>query len=219
MMIFLAILGGIFLLLLLLLCSPVGAWVTYEHGVFRVRLVFSFLSYSLSPDKLEGMLDKKEKKTPKPDSEKEEAADTDKQKKKLDAADTFAIAIELLRGAGGAWGILRRHIVFDRLRFYAVVCSGDAYTTATSYAKLSNIVLALLTIMGRTFVVRDPAVFIQPDFSHTQSRYDISLRVRVRPIFAVAAGINLLWRFLAAQPRKKSRKKAVKKYEPAASRK
>jgi len=218
MMIFLAILGGIFLLLLFLMCTPISISATYAHDMFRVYLSYLFLRFNLSPEKLSDMLEKQiEKKKPLKDEDEndenddKESDENGKNKKKRDASENIAIALELLKGAGNSWNILRKHILFDNIKFYAVVCSEDAHKTATGYAKLSNVVLAVLAVLQQTFVVKKPAVFIQPDFAHTKSRYDISLRVRLRPIFALAASINLLWRFIAAQPRKNSNKKVVKK--------
>ena len=220
MMILLAILGGIFLLLLFLLLMPLGVSVKYAHEKLLVEVGYIFLRFKLSPDKLTYMLEKQTEKKHDEEEKKEQEKDKKSEKKKRSAVENAEIATQLLRSAGGAWNILRRHIVFDRLRFYAVVCSEDAHATATGYAKLSNVTLTVLALLQRTFVIKKPVVLVQPDFVHTKSRYDISLRVRLRPIFAVAAGINLLWCFIAAQPKKKqNNKKVVKKHESTASRK
>ncbi|MCL2068783.1 MAG: hypothetical protein FWH00_02690 [Oscillospiraceae bacterium] len=100
----------------------------------------------------------------------------------------------IMREAGGVWNRLRRHIVLYRVKLYMVICGEDAHDTAIKYGQYSTGVFGLAALAGELCTLKAPTIFLYPDFTGQKNRYDISFRLRVRPIFAIYAGIYLLTR-------------------------
>jgi hypothetical protein len=214
----LQILGGIALLLLFLLCVPLGLRLSYEKGELSLTLGYLFLRVRLLPAKAPGRAAKpakpKKKAKPRgrpPDGEKPG-------EKKRAPGELLDILLDLLRSTGGAWNILRRHVVFHRVRLYFLISGEDAHKTALAYARYSAAVFSVLSLLSAIFVLKDRTVFLSPDFTGTKSRYDLSLRVRIRPVFAVAAAASLLWHFLKGRIRRPTKSKGGRNHEPTASR-
>jgi hypothetical protein len=207
-------------LLLILLICPVKLRFAWNGEKLELVASYLFLRFDVSPDalaakaeKISRKLERKIKKD-KPRKKKEPKEEDDSGKKKF-TPETLAAAIGLLRDAGGAWSRLRRHIVFYRVRLYIVVCGGDAHDTAIKHGQYSTGVFGLIALLQEIFSMQNPTVFLYPDFTGQKTRFDISFRLRVRPIFALTAGVYFLYRFTKVKLFKdKIKSKGGKKNEP-----
>ena len=214
--IFLSILGGIFLLILLLLIIPLKLRFAWADDKLKLDIGWLFLWFDCSP---EAILERIEKRAEKPVSKKPPKKPPKPKKKPRSALETLQTVFMLMRELKRPWNILRRHIVFSNVRIYLIVSGKDAHEAAVNYAKYSTVVFGLLTLVCQIFTVKKHEVFLLPDFTG-RAFHDISFRMRIRPIFAVAAAVNLLFRFLVSLIRNRSVKvKGGKKYEPTESRK
>ena len=209
----LSIIGGIILLILLLLIIPVKLRIALADDKLKIDAGWLFLWTDLYPKtpakRVKKPVRKKRKKPPKL-----------KKKKRKSIFETLEVLLTLMRQLRRPWNILRRHIVFSNVRAYLVISGDDAHGTAIDYAKYSTAVFGLLALIRHTFIVKKHEVFLYPDFAGQNDFRDVLIRIRVRPIFVVAAGLSLLFRFVLAIKRDKPVKvQGGKKYEPTASRK
>lgn len=181
--------GLIVLFLLLIFLAPVSAQVSQRRGQLAVQLHYFFFRIQLFPFKPKKEARKKAKRKP-------EAA---KEKKKTDI--TAALIWELVKTSRRGLRILRRHIVFSNVQIYISVGGEDARETALNQAKYAAAVAAMLDVIGLLFVLKPPRVGILPDFTSSETRYDLSFRAGIRPFFALMAGSNILIRFFRLKRR------------------
>jgi len=222
----LTVIGVIFLLLLLLVCIPVRLHIAYSGQTFRLHLYLLFLRFDLSPDKLLQKLEQRGEKPQKKKKEKKaepgtEAAEEDepkKKKKKLGMEDIKPLWLASRR----ALNLVRRHFILYQVRVNAAISRPDAHQTALAYAKTSAFLSVLLSILGELFVLKPARVHVSPDFTKDKSNWDISLRLRIRPVFVLAAAVCLLAGIIKAMRRApaarvKTNRKGGQTHESAAA--
>ncbi|MGI6404440.1 MAG: hypothetical protein ACOX0K_09620 [Oscillospiraceae bacterium] len=211
----LAIFGGILLLLLLLLLSSIRLHISYRQGQAQVSLHYLFLRFRLYPSKKKAASKKKRDKAPK----KEEAAQPEgKPKKKKSLSQRLEEIRHLIGSSSKALGRMRRHIIFYKLRGHITISREDAHQTALAYAKFALFLHTLLELVDSIFVLKKHRLTLSPDFTRETSVYDVSFRIRFRPLFAFLTGGEILLALLGKAS--KNSKKSVSKggsYESAAS--
>ena len=197
---------------------PVKFRFIWTDEALKLHAGWLFLWFDISPDKMVERFKSQKLKTENPKKLKKEKKRTPK-KKKRSITDTLDTVLTLMRNIERPWDILRSRIVFSRIRIYLVISGDDAYLAAINYSKCSAAVYGLLTLIHQTFRLRRHKIVVQPDFAGREFR-DISGRVHLRPIFAVAAGLYLLIIFLFTIIKNRPVKiRGGRKYEPATSRK
>lgn len=200
----LIIIGIILLILLLLLCFPVAVQVSANTGQATVKAHYLFLAFTLFPRP-----PKKQKATPEP-AKKEKTEETAPEKKKGKKKSRISLHMirELFHGAKGALRILCRHLVFSHIDVAVRVGGEDAHQIAMRYSQFSQIATITFSIIDALFVLRKPQVVILPDFVAPDTQYVLTLRVSIRPIFAIAAALYFVTAYLRLQTRRKSAKPA-----------
>ena len=231
-MVALIIIGAIVLLLILLLLAPVSLRLRFRSGEVFISVHYLFLSFDLSAQALQKHAEKQErkkkKKPPKPEPEEEQPAEEPEKKK--GKKETLQTVRRLLGSTPKGLAVLRRHLIVYRVKVDICVAREDAHETAIAYGRTCSFVSILLALLGELFVLRPASVQIHPDFVSGKSVYDVSLRLRISPLFVLWAGVVVLHRFLQTRHGKKRppsgytkkrrtrhKSKGGKKHESAAS--
>lgn len=210
----LVIIAAVLLFFLLLSLAPLSVSVALKDGRAAIYLRYLLFKINLSPDKpakkqakkpgkkslLERLLEKRKKKEP------QEGEQEKKPGKKKPAAELAKTGLELLKASKRGLNTLRKHLVFSHVEVYVRVGGEDAHKTAVRYAQIGLIVPAALDVIGRMFVLKEPKVGIAPDFAAPKTRYELAVRVGMRPYFATLAVIRLLMDALPIFLRARGRK-------------
>jgi hypothetical protein len=205
----LIIIASILAFFLLLLLAPVSVEVRYQRGEADVKAHYLFLSYDLLKKR-----PAKPKKEPPPKEPEPEAGEKPKKKKE----NPLPMIWKLLKASRWGLGLFRRHLVFSRVRIILRVGGEDAHQIALTYGKVSAAVTAALDVIGLAFVLRKPDVAIAPDFLAPGIDAEARLRVGIRPLFALMAGVSIFRQYLRLQTRNKKRlNKGGKQHERAKS--
>lgn len=185
-MIVLKILLGLALVLLVLLLAPasVRLYCDEENMQLRVRYLF----FSLNP------LSQKEK----PEKERPEKVKKKKKKKKAPeekeaaAKESLQAVWSLLKSSRRALRWIRKHLVFRGVKVFVSVGGEDAHQAAQSYGRLAAALFPALGAASQIFVIKEPVVYIAPDFLSDKTRYEISFRASIRPLFVFVALTTVL---------------------------
>lgn len=203
----LLIIGGILLALFALLLSPVRLYIAFRDEL-TLTAGYLFVRYDLSPSAMEERRkrqqekpEKKKKKKKEPQPEDEEQG---KEKKKTD----FSTIWNLVKSAPRGLSILRRHLLWSKIEFYASIAKKDAHQTALAFGQTRVAAAALLDILSLLFVVKGkPSICIAPDYTAEAPKFrmEAAALIRIRPLFALAAGLSVLRAFLKQQNERKRR--------------
>lgn len=216
--------AAVLLVLLLLLFSPVVLSFGYDGGKLSLKLRYIFIPLDLSPDRL---AEKKAKKKAKPGKAKKEKPpkkpEPDKPKPpKRTAGESLALGYGLLKASARAMGIIRRHLVFYKIKITAVVGGPDAHKTGDSYALYCTLIPNLVSLLDAVFTAKEPRILIMPNFNSEKTWWSVAFKVKIAPGYILAAGFYMAARFVAAVLNEKQRrktKKGGKIHEPTASHK
>ena len=203
--------AAVLAILLILLLSRASLCLHYAEDTLSLRVRYLFFSFDLFPESLANK--PKGVRSPKTKSKKEKPQAEKKTPKIKGMSDA---AMDLLRASEGARRTIHNHVVLDRVSIEGAVCSGDAHQTALTYSKITSGVYSALTAVGLLITLKKPKVWIEPDFCGRRSRFRVSLRLWLRPWFALMVAASLLWNFLIIQAKQKARK-GVTTYEPTTS--
>lgn len=169
----------IFLLLLLLLCTPLKICVQYDHPKTKFSIRFWGVTF------------------PKPNTSKkpEEPAPSPKKKPEQVRQQWKQWKAFWREGRGIVFRALRcltNHVVIENLSFSYHCGFDDAVTTALMYGSVSGVFYNIYAYLQRHFTVKETNVTILPDFQ--QERYDIQAEgiATVRLVYIIIAGICLL---------------------------
>jgi hypothetical protein len=199
----LIVIGAILLFLLFLLLTPASLEIHYARGA--VNLKARYLFFRIDP------LKKRSEKKKKEEPAKKEEAGPEKEEKPKKEKNLLKTGWELLKASRRGLSILRKHLVFSRVRVYLRVGGSDAHQTAVSYAKISEAVTAGLDVIALAFVLRKPTVVIAPDFLAGGIDADVTARVGIRPLFVIAAGASVFYRYLRLQHKPRVNRKRIVK--------
>lgn len=201
----LIIIGAVISLLACLLLIPILVDISYKDGEFQARLRYVVMRYNPLPGK--EIAESKEKGT----KAKRQKKGKEPPEKTRTAKETVQLVWIVLKGSRKGARILRRHLIFSKVRVRIVVGGEDAHSIAESSGKLSVAVLAALDLIGVLFVLRAPKVEITPDFLAAESKYDLSLRVSIRPWYILRAGTSVFFKFMSTlQKDKKLKQQDIK---------
>jgi hypothetical protein len=117
----------------------------------------------------------------------------------------------------GSWPNAPPHY-FLQAAGHITISREDAHQTALAYAKFALFLHTLLELVDSIFVLKKHRLTLSPDFTRETSVYDVSFRIRFRPLFAFLTGGEILLALLGKAS--KNSKKSVSKggsYESAAS--
>ncbi len=202
--------------LVLLLFSPVIVSFTYDGGKLGLKIRYLFVGIDLT---------KKAAKPPKrekPKKQKAKEKEKKKPEKKRSPAETAGVAWELLKTSRRAMRILRKHLIFYKIKVTAVVGGPDAHTTGNNYGMYCVIIPNLLSLLDSVFSAREPQVLIMPNFMSETTFWSIAFKVRIAPGFVLAAAVCMLFKFAKILLKKQGKHKKVKggkRHERAASNK
>lgn len=214
----LIVVGSILLFLLLLLLSPVVLRFSYHDGAARVSAQYLFILFDFSPEAAAERAEQKAKRAVKDEYKKQKKEGKAKAKKTEAASDTVKTVWALLKASRRALNILRRHLVFYKIRLNITVGGEDAHDIATAYGNMCALVSNGLSVLDSLFVVREPEVSIQADFLAPKTVYEARFRLRISPLFVVSAALVLLLRFIKVRNENKIKREKVKggkHHEPA----
>ena len=222
------ILAGLLLLLalvFLLMLPSLRVCFSYEGGQMKVILRYLFLFYRIYPTKEKPK--KKKRKKPTPEKDEEEPDAPEDKKKKPSVMQTLRQNKHFFRKARKILRSLCKRLVIYKVKARIKISSEDAHHTALKYSKTAFFSAILMQILGEVFTVKKADIVISPDFLSDKSICDISLRVRIRPIFAFVAFVRLLMApkvglrdikaYLKVPKQGRKTRKGGKKYESTAS--
>ncbi len=118
--------------------------------------------------------------------------------------------------------IIRKHLIFYKIKVTAVVGGPDAHTTGNSYAAYCTIIPNLISLLDSVFSAREPEVLILPNFMSEKTYWSIAFKMRLAPGFVLAAAFYMLIKaakILLKKQREYKKVKGGKRHERAASNK
>ncbi len=194
-MLALTIIGGVLLFLFLLTLLPVRIEVAFREE-FALTLRYAFLRFPLLPgEEKEG--------EPEPKPEKKEkagpgAADRLKRALKREGFWGLVQAVgEFVKEALMASGKLLPHLKLRRFDLY--LCLGGAYDAAQAailYGQLSAGVYGACGALFSVMPCKKKGVTVDLDYSAAENTADFSACLSMRPLFALKAGLVILWNAL-----------------------
>lgn len=206
---------ALLLLLFLLTLPSVRLSFAAAGGEFKVTAHYLIFFYRLYPIKTRRKKPKKKKKeAPPPPPEEEPPLE---EEEKVPLSKTLARVRPFARRAKGILRRLGKRLVIYRVRARVRVGGPDAHQTALRYAKATAFAAILTQILGWAVTLKKADIEIAPDFLHEKGGYEIAFRLRIRPVFMLWAGIQLLFAWLGSKKKKKQRRKGGRQYESAAS--
>ena len=213
----LALLGLVFLLLL----PSVRLHFSARDGDIKISVHYLFLRYGILPQK------EKPAKKPKKHKEKlvkEEEPEEPAKKQKPSISMMWEQYRPLIRKGGKTLKTLCKRMVIYKVRARVKICDEDAHKTALKYAKITSGAAVFLQVISRVFTLKKTDMQVLPDFLGESSGYDISFRLRVRPLHIVTAGVVMLIAYLKTlrrgrniKPRGINKRKGGRKHESTAA--
>jgi len=167
-----------------LLIIPVSLRFDYIDGEARLSAHYFFLRFRIFPIpvKIEG--EKKKKMTKK---QKRKAVKEEKKKKLSHYIQTARLAMDMLKASRRGLRLIRESIVVSRLKILASIGGEDAHQAAESYGKTAAALFPALAFLGSIVTVKDPAVYLAPNFLSGETVVEVSARVRIMPLAVLAA--------------------------------
>jgi len=201
-------------LIFLLSVPSVRLYFSAQGGEVKLSAHYLFLRFRVLPakEKPAKKAKKKAKKAKEPPKEEEEEP---AKKEKPSAWQMWEQYRPLIRKSGKVLKRLCKKVVIYKVRARVKICGEDAHQTALKYAKITSGVAVLSQILSRVFTLKRSDTEIAPDFLGQRDSYDVSFRLRVRPLHFLTAGITMLIAYLKTSRRVKKIRKGGKKYEPA----
>ena len=202
--------------LFLMLAFPVRISLAVTNSDFSLTLRYLVFRYHIDLDRLAEMQAKKEapaKKKGKDPAKGDPAEKAAKKEKNMQAIKgSLPQLLAALKRAGNTLG---RHLLLDRILICIRAGGEDAAQTAKSFRQLSSAVWITLGQIGAHCNMKAPKVFILPDFTGHPTAFDISLRLGMRPLFALAVAGAFLMTYLKELDKQKAnlQVKGGKKYE------
>lgn len=219
-MTWLIVTGSILLFFAVILFSPVILRFRYKDGRLDASVRYLILLIDFSPEKLAKRAERKAARAVKKEYKKQEEEEEGGLKAEKAAADTVKTVWSLLKASKKSLNIIRRHLVFYKIRAAVVAGGEDAHKAGTNYAVYCTLIPNLISLLDALFVVREPRISILPDFLLEKTSLDIAFRVRISPWYVLSATLNILIKFLKvinADKKKRKKVKGGKRHEPTAS--
>ncbi len=195
-MLALYILGGILLFLFLLTLLPVHIDVAFREE-FELTLRYAFLRFPLLP----GEEAPEESEPPQPEPEKKPGpGPADRLKKALKREGFWGLVQavgEFIKEAMMASGRMLSHLKLKRFDLY--LCLGGAYDAAQAailYGQLSAGVYGACGMLFSLMPCKKKGVTVDLDYSAAENTADFSASLSMRPLFALKAGLKILWNAL-----------------------
>ena len=183
---------------------PLGAQIRYDEGGLLVRVIASFLRFTVLP-----MPGKKKPKEKKPKASPQKASGQSKQTqpaaekkggKLSDFLPLAKVALDLLND-------FRRKLRVDDLRLKLILAGDDPCDVAIGYGRAWEAVGNLMPLLERVFVIGKRDVEVECDFESTQTRviFHMDITVTIGRMLSLAAvyGIRLLIEFIKLQKKRK----------------
>lgn len=193
------------ILLFLLLMPPVLH--VRADGRTRVTLRYLFLKLQLFDSQAKPKA-KKPKKGKKP-SDKPEEKKNEKKEKKRSLSETLGLLSDVAGSGKAGMKILLRHLHFYGIRVRYTVAREDPCETGTAYGKISAAVYPLCGFLSSFLHMKFKRIEVYPDFTTDHDSYDLSLKVRISPLFVLQAGIVFLFTLLVRMMRRSTADKPI----------
>ena len=204
---------ALLVLVFLLLLPSLRLHFSAREGEVKLSAHYLFLRYRILPAKDEKPA-KKAKKAKKPETPPEEEEEPEKEDK-LSLSQRWQQYRPLIRKGGKVLRRLCKRVVIYKVRARVKLCGEDAHQTALKYAKVTSGAAVLFQLLEWAFTLKKTDIGVAPDFLGQKDSYDVSFRLRVRPVHFVTAGAAMLVAYLKASRRGKKIRKGGKKYERA----
>lgn len=180
MTVLLWILAGI--LLILLIPVRVKVWARPETGV---SLGYLFWEKTVYPAEQKPEAAPKKPKKEKPEKEKKQRSAREQLERYL------PLAQDLLPRCLRPVRRLLRRTTLAQLELDFSVAGKDAADAAVKFGAVSTAVYTAVTVFDRVFTLRVRRIEIAPDFTSQTGRYCFSVEIRLVPLAALAAAVNL----------------------------
>lgn len=194
----LIIIGAILLLFAFLLTRYAGVIIRYSDDI---SYTITYGLIKITPGKKKPKVKKEKKKKKKKEEEPSSPPEAEKKKKREKRDAVFSVIKEVKRILPKFFGKMH----FKSAKLHGKIATGDAATTALACggAKAAASIL-FETIDNLAVLERGSAknVLIEPDYTATESTFDIDVRFRIRVIYAVWYGLKVLVSFIKSKIKK-----------------
>lgn len=206
----LIVIGCIILFFAVLLLSPLILLFSYRDGKLAAKVRYLFFVIDFSPEKLAKRTEKRAEKAVKEEYKKQKAEEETPRKKPKAASDTVKTVWSLLKASKKALDMIRRHLIFYKIKAIVIVGGGDAARIAQDYALYCTLAANGLSVLDTLFVVKEPDIYISPDFLRERTLLELSSRLKIRPWFLILAGTELLIEFIKVMRKNKQKRERIK---------
>jgi|GEM_PF-2294830 len=214
-MIVLYILLGIILLLVLLVSVPVVLRGVYDGEEFYLSLRYLFVSYSIYPreEKKPGKLKayfgrvleelkkkKKEKKKPSSAPVRKKESSWKRLCRERGIFGALGYMLRIVRQSAGLGAYIIRNSVISRMKVLVAVGGEDAAQIAMEQGEwCAALYPALSLVMSSVRRYKNVNVKVGADFLSEANRYDIDIRLRVKPFHGIVGAVRMFLYLIRAE--------------------
>lgn len=199
---------GIIAFFVFIFSVKITVYMTYDEE-FKLDVRWLFIKLHILPKK------EKPEKEKKPKKEKPQKEEKPKEEEKLVAPDApkkdniivafyknqgFSGVIQLLRDTvnaiNGMFGSIFKHVVFEELKMYLTVGTGDACETSLLYGKTCSAVFPAMGLITSTCKVKEYDCAVRPNFIAAEKSAVFRAVISYRPIFATNAVVVMAFKLL-----------------------
>jgi len=153
---------------------------------------------------------------------KKKAVKEEKEKKLSHYKEIGAMAFDMLKQSRRGFRVIRKNIAVTKLLLLVSVGGEDAHQTAELYGKYAAAIFPVLGLLGSLVKIRDPAIYLAPNFLSEKTVIEASVRVRVTPLAILIAtlhiGVSVIRVLLNSKDKSKDKNKGGIKHERTSSR-
>lgn len=187
------VVGLILAIILLIVLSPIKAFVSVSDGAFIKIKFLSFTVYSY---------DSNVEKEANKQVEKQEKEKTDikttltKITNTTNNYDKIITLVNMLKSILSKFKKLLKHTVVKSFKFNITVAGEDAADTAIKYGKVCSLVYPIATLFGECVNFKPEDISVYSDFSGADTNFNLEFLVKLRVIyllgFVVSSVFNIL---------------------------
>ncbi len=187
------VVGLILAIILLIVLSPIKAFVSVSDGAFLKIKFLSFTVYSYD-SKVEP---KTKKQVEKKEKEKTDIKTTlAKITNTTNNYDKLITLINMLKSILSKFQKLLKHTVVKDFKFNITVAREDAADTAIKYGKVCSLVYPIATLFGKCVNFKPEDISVYSDFSGADTNFNLEFLVKLRVIYLLGFAVSSVFDIL-----------------------
>lgn len=208
------ILGIVFLILIIVLFSPVKIYISYFNEKTEVILKYLFIKKNLLSGNKKKKSDSDTNKKKSSETSDSESSEKEKKKNKI-LPDSLSGKIEFIKSiastGGKAFRSLTKHLTIRDIFIDLQISDLDAYECALKFGKTNILVFNALSYLGHFVKLKKKSINIRCVYNESECKYNAGCNVRLTPAAAIMITAAFIFRFLVntikanSKPKQKSK--------------